>query len=156
MTQITLKKATESDEKFIEKLYFSTRKDEFAILGWSEIQLEMFLKMQFESQQQSYKMQFPEAESSVIKKGEISVGRLIVERTKNEIRLVDIALLPEFRGQEIGGEIIKDLISEAENRRLPLTLTVLKTNDGALRLYQRLGFKSVADDAIYISMENRR
>jgi ribosomal protein S18 acetylase RimI-like enzyme len=156
MTQITLKKATESDEKFIEKLYFSTRKDEFAILGWSEIQLEMFLKMQFESQQQSYKMQFPEAESSVIKKGEISVGRLIVERTENEIRLVDIALLPEFRGQEIGGEIIKDLISEAENRRLPLTLTVLKTNDGALRLYQRLGFKSVADDAIYISMENRR
>jgi ribosomal protein S18 acetylase RimI-like enzyme len=81
---------------------------------------------------------------------------LIVERTENEIRLVDIALLPEFRGQEIGGEIIKDLISEAENRRLPLTLTVLKTNDGALRLYQRLGFKSVADDAIYISMENRR
>jgi ribosomal protein S18 acetylase RimI-like enzyme len=153
MMKITLEKATESDEKFVENLYFSTRKDEFAILGWSETQLEMFLKMQFESQQQSYKMQFPEAENSVIKKGEIAVGRLIVERTENEIRLVDIALLPEFRGQGIGGKIIKDLISEAENKRLPLTLTVLKTNDGALRLYQRLGFISVADDAVYISME---
>lgn len=151
--EIIIESITEEDADFIAKVYFSTRKDEFAMPGWSDAQLEIFLKMQFDAQRQSYAMQFPEAENSVIKLGEIAVGRLIVDRIESEIRLVDIALLPEFRKLGIGGKIIKNLISEAENKQLPLTLTVEKTNEGAFRLYQKLGFEIVGDNAIYIAMK---
>ncbi len=151
--KITLETVTEKDAEFLKKVYFSTRKDEFTMLGWNDAQLEMFLKMQFDAQHQSYAMQFPKAENLVIKLKEIAVGRLIVDRVESEIRLVDIALLPEFRGQGIGGQLIGDLILEAENKQLPLTLTVEKTNSGAFRLYQKLGFEIVADDAIYIAMK---
>lgn len=151
--KITFETVFEKDTDFIAKVYFSTRKDEFTMLGWNNAQLEMFLKMQFDAQQQSYAMQFPDAEKSVIILEEIAVGRLIVDRIESEIRLVDIALLPEFRKLGIGGKIIRDLIKEAEIKQLPLTLTVEKTNVHAFRLYQKMGFEVVGDDAIYIAMK---
>lgn len=153
---IMLEPATEKDSEFIEKVYFSTREDEFAMLGWTRQQLEMFLRMQFEAQRQSYEMQFPAAEHSLIyleNAEKAAIGRLIVERTEKEIRLVDIAILSEFRGRKIGTKIINDLIVEAEIKNLPVTLTVSKTNVGAFRLYQKLGFNTIAEDAVIISME---
>lgn len=148
---------TENDSDFLEKVYFYTRKDEFAMLGWSDEQLAVFLKMQFQTQQQSYEMQFPKAEKLVIKIDDYeeikSIGQIIVDRNEREIRLVDISFLPEFRGIGSGTKVIGDLVAEAENKKLPLTLTVLHTNIGAFRLYKKLGFKVKSEDEIYILME---
>ena len=151
-----LEKAREADEPFIRDVYISTRIDEFALLGWADAELRAFLGMQYDFQKRSYEMQFPAAENSIIKNGAgVRVGRLIVERKENEIRLVDVALLPEYRGGGIGGKIISDLIEEARRKKLPLTLQVLKTNEAAQRLYQRAGFAVMRADEIYLSMEKQ-
>lgn len=150
---LTLSTVSQADSGFIEKVYLSTRFEEFTLLGWPPAQTEAFLKTQLEFQQKSYEMQFPGAENYLIKLENESVGRLIIDRTENENRLVDIALLPEFRGRGIASAIINDLMEEAAKEGKKLALQVLKTNQKAFKLYQKLGLRVTAEDEFYYSME---
>ena len=151
-TQITIRNAEDKDKPFLEKLFLETRRDEFAALGWDENQLTMFLQMQFNMQTQSYKMQFPDAQISVIKAGGAAVGRMI---TTGEMRLVDIAVLPEFRNQGIGSFALERVLDEARNQKKTVDLQVLKTNSPAIRLYERFGFEKTGEDDMYLAMQWR-
>ena len=62
--------------------------------------------------------------------------------------IVDIALLPEMRGTGLGTAILTDLLA-AETR--PVQLQVERTNP-ARRLYERLGFALVEEQAIRVRM----
>lgn len=75
------------------------------------------------------------------------VGLLIVERTPDTIYLARIELLPTQQGQGLGTAIIDDIIDEARQRSVPLTLDVLPANARAQRWYQRLGFRETARDS---------
>jgi ribosomal protein S18 acetylase RimI-like enzyme len=79
-------------------------------------------------------------------------GRLYVDRREKEIRIVDIALLPEFRGRGIGTSILQNLIAEAGTAGQTLTIHVEQHNP-AMRLYQRLGFRMIGEVGIYHLME---
>jgi ribosomal protein S18 acetylase RimI-like enzyme len=79
-------------------------------------------------------------------------GSMMVFRGASEIRLVDIALLPEFRGRGIGGGLIAGLAHEAVCSGLPLRLSVARGNRAA-RLYDRIGFMATGEDSMYTEME---
>jgi ribosomal protein S18 acetylase RimI-like enzyme len=79
------------------------------------------------------------------------IGRLYVDRWADQIRLVDIALLPEHRGAGLGRAILEELLAEGERRGLPVTIHV-EYNNPALRLYRRLGFRHVDSNGIYYLM----
>jgi ribosomal protein S18 acetylase RimI-like enzyme len=79
---------------------------------------------------------------------------MIVLREPGTCRLLDISLLPEHRGQGIGGELIRALIKECGELGAVLKLQVLNTNP-AQRLYTRLGFIKTGEDQIYMQMELR-
>lgn len=151
--EIKLVEATDADDDFLAELYFSTRSEEFSAVGWDEAQLRQFLKLQYDYQKQAYPMQFSAPEHSVIRRGDEKIGRLIVNRTETEIRLVDISLLPPFRRAGIGTRIITTLIAEAAEKDLPLTLQVAAGNQAALRLYRKLGFRVTGEDQMNISMQ---
>lgn len=54
----------------------------------------------------------------------------------------DVAVLPEYRGQGVGQALFKEIERVARQRSCcKLTLEVLSGNEGAIRLYDRLGFK---------------
>jgi ribosomal protein S18 acetylase RimI-like enzyme len=74
-----------------------------------------------------------------------------VERRVTEIFLSQIELLPAFQGQGIGSQLITDLMDEARQQNLPITLQVLKVNP-AQRLYQRLGFVVTGETATHFLM----
>jgi len=112
----------------------------------------MFLRLQFRGQQRHYQTQAFEVDYRIITFEEKSIGRLIVIRSPREIRLADISLLPEHRGGGIGATLIRELFDEAKEKELPVTLHVDKTNRAA-RLYERLGFKTVADTGAHLKME---
>ena len=80
------------------------------------------------------------------------IGRLYVDRRTEEIRIIDIALLPEYRGKGVGSKLIRALLDEAEQERMPVRIHVERFNP-ALRLYRRLGFKVVEDEGVYYLME---
>ena len=151
---ITLRPIRPEDEGFLFDVYASTRLDELAALGWSEAQREAFLRMQFRAQHQSYLAQFPMADFTIILHDERPIGRLYIERRADEIRGIDIALLPEYRQAGIGTAILQDLLAEAARDGKPFRIHVEKLNR-AQRLYERLGFTTLDDDGAYRFMEWR-
>ena len=75
-----------------------------------------------------------------------------MERRADEIRIIDIALLPKYRSKGLGGKLLKDLLDEAKTRQLPIRIHVERFNP-ALKLYERLGFKHIEDNGVYYLME---
>ena len=148
---LSLRLSEPADETFLETVYAETRRGELAICNWSREQENAFFKMQFLMQNKAYAMQFPDADFYVVESNRIPIGSLIVERG-GEIKLVNIALLPEFRSQGIGTLLLEHLQTEAKAANKPLTLHVLKTNDRAVSLYQRRGFTVSDDNEIYLAM----
>lgn len=151
-TTISLRPVTSEDEAFLFEVYASTRRAEMAAWGWDPSQQEAFLKMQFRAQHQAYGMEDEGTDSKLILLEGKPVGRLVVNRTKDEILLIDIALLAEHRSGGIGTTLIKDLFDEATRAGKPVRLHVLK-NNRAIGLYERLGFKTTGEQGMHFLME---
>lgn len=140
------------DEAFLWQVYASTRQEELDRAGWSPEQRKVFLDSQFKAMRTGYASQFPQGEFSVIMLGEQRVGLMVVDRPENELRLVDIALLPEYRGRGIGTFYLKKLASEAALARKPLRLHVFK-GSRPWGLYERLGFVKIEEHGPYEHLE---
>lgn len=152
LAEIELRESEKSDSEFLKQLYFSRRKDEFSMFGWSEEQIKGLLEMQFNAQNQSYNVNFPNAEHSIIRSKTENIGRMIVDRNSDAIHLVDIVLLQNFRNLGIGSKLIADLIEEAKKENLPLNLQVARENLIAQELYRKLGFKVTSENEMNFSM----
>lgn len=142
------------DEPFLYRLYASTRGAEMALVDWSDEQKETFLRMQFAAQHRYYQDQFRAARFDVVVVDGRPVGRLYVDRAPDEYRIIDITMLPECRGSGIGGELIRQLLAEANEAGVPVRIHVLKGNP-ARGLYDRLGFVPVGETGLYDLMEWR-
>ena len=80
--------------------------------------------------------------------------RIYVDRTEDEIRVIDISLLPEFRNQGIGSALLQGVLGEAAESNRAVHLSVVEGNP-ARRLYQRLGFVQIGESGFYHSLEWR-
>ncbi len=149
---IDLRAVETGDDDFLFSVYASTRTDEMARVDWNAEQQEEFLRMQFRAQAQFYTENYPGAEFQVITLNDQLIGRLYIHRRENEIRIMDIALLPEFRGQGIGSTLLQDILGQGRHLNLPVTIHVEQFNP-ALRLYQRMGFYPKEDKGVYLLME---
>src|SRR4051812_35029425 len=96
---ITFRPAAPTDEAFLLKVYGSTRAEELALVPWTEAQREAFLLMQFQAQHSHYQQKYPTGEHLIILDDDRTVGRLYVARLKEQIRIMDITILPEERGR---------------------------------------------------------
>ncbi|HLL14018.1 MAG TPA: GNAT family N-acetyltransferase [Pyrinomonadaceae bacterium] len=151
--EIALRAVRPEDEEFLLDVYASSRADEMALVPWDEAQKRAFLRQQFEAQSAQYFARFPEAEYSIILYKDRPVGRFWTGKSADEIRLLDIAILPEFQNQGIGAVLVRALIGEAERANLPLRHMVFQLNIDALRFYERLGFTPFEEVGAYIHME---
>jgi GNAT superfamily N-acetyltransferase len=155
LTNITLRPIREEDMAVLFRVYAATRAEEMAmVVDWTDEQKEAFLRMQFQAQHAWYQEHYIGAQWDLLLADGVPAGRLYVHRRESEIRLVDISLLPEFRGSGIGTSLLRELMSEAEVAGKPLTIHVEKYNP-AMRLYLRLGFRSIDDRGPYDLMEWR-
>jgi ribosomal protein S18 acetylase RimI-like enzyme len=150
-TSVALRPVRPEDEAFLYEVYASTRADEMALVAWNEEQKDAFLHMQFNAQRTHYQKYYPRAEYQVIQRDENSIGRLIVDRSKNPILVIDIAILPEYRNNGIGTALITDLMAEAANLDWAIILHVEVFNP-AIKLYERLGFVKTNEQGIYYEM----
>ncbi len=154
MKTVILRMVQQADHGFLCKLYDATRGEELRIGGFGGQALDMLLPLQFEAERQYFLRRFPCAEHAIIEGPHGSRGRWYVHRTTQEIRLVDISLLPDARGQGIGGSLLRRLQAESERSGLPLRLSVVRGNP-ARRLVQRLGFIETGSDGIQCALEWR-
>jgi len=149
---VTRRPATDADLDFLRAVYESTRAAELALVNWSEEQKRDFLDMQFHAQHKFYHENFPDAEYDILELDGNPVGRIYIDRRPTEIRLIDIALLPEYQNRRIGSSLILKLMEDSTKAKLPITLHVEVFNR-AQELYHRLDFKRIRDDGLYIFME---
>ncbi len=149
---VSLRNATPEDEPFLFKLYVSMRAEEFSAVPWSEEQLEAFLRTQFTMQQRTYDAKYPQAKHKIILCDGVDAGTVRFNSTPEEIHLVDLILLPEYRNQGVGSTFLKQLQMEAEVAGRTISLQVVNTNP-AIRLYKRVGFSVLYEEAAYLFMK---
>jgi GNAT superfamily N-acetyltransferase len=135
-------------------VYASTRQEELALTDWDDAQKDAFVRMQFDSQRRYYEEHYRGASFDVIVVDGMPAGRLYVARWPEEIRVVDIALLPEHRGRGVGTGLMGELLAEAAAAAKPVSIHVEKFNP-ALRIYGRLGFSVVEDRGVYLLLRCR-
>lgn len=141
----------EQDGDFLFEVYVCTRADEVRSWGFGEAEAAQFLRSQHRMQLASYDAQFPHAERRILWKEGVRAGYVFVDREPHELRLVEIALLPQFRGRGLGTDIIRGLQMEAAQRGIPVGLTV-RMDNRARDLYVRLGFDVVSTHEPYLQM----
>ncbi|MDE6727712.1 MAG: GNAT family N-acetyltransferase [Oscillospiraceae bacterium] len=72
--------------------------------------------------------------------GNTLAGYLLVEKDTDKTELDDLFLYPEFQNMSIGTAIIQNITADSDK---PVYLFVFIKNEGAVRLYKRLGFEVV-------------
>jgi RimJ/RimL family protein N-acetyltransferase len=149
---VALRPTRAADEAFLLQVYTSSREQEMALVSWDAAQREAFLKLQFTAQQQHYNDYFPDSDHSIIELDGEPVGRLYVARTDEEIRLLDITILPRYRGAGLGTPIIEGVMAEAARACKPVRVYVEYYNPSR-RLFERLGFYSIEESGINIRLE---
>ena len=145
---VALRPMLETDLAFLERVYGSTRESELAQTDWSDAQKAQFIAFQFKAQHQHYTTHYHGAEFLVIERDGLPVGRLYLHWRSDELRIVDIALLPEARGAGIGKALLDALMSRAAAQGKGVSIHVEQMNP-AMRLYQRLGFVRIGEHGVY-------
>lgn len=152
-----LRPATEEDYEDLVRVYASERAAELSqVTWWDDAQKLAFCRSQYEAQKTEYDARYPDAEYDVISVEGRTAGRIWVGRGEEEIRLLDIVLLPEFRGQGVGAVLVSALIEESRSSGKRLRHMVFVLNEGARRFYERLGFRVFEDVGGYLHMEWKR
>jgi ribosomal protein S18 acetylase RimI-like enzyme len=140
-----LRPACSGDFSFLRTLHRTALKEYVAqIWGWDEEQQEKLLRERFDP----VKMQIIQLEGR-------DIGVLQVDDNGTEIVLTSILIVTECQNRGIGSQIITDIIAKADERRVPLKLSVLKPNP-ARTLYERLGFSITSEEEVRYWMTYHR
>jgi ribosomal protein S18 acetylase RimI-like enzyme len=145
---VSLRPATPADRDFLRTVYASTRADELALVDWDDAAKAAFVEHQFSAQDQHYRTHYADGMFDVVQVGGELAGRLYVHMGEHDVRIVDITLLPQFRGKGIGGALIGALLERAAASGRVVSIHVEHGNP-ARRLYERLGFEPVEDTGLH-------
>ena len=149
---VTLRPITDADLDFLHRLYATTREDELKQVPWTPEQKAAFVRQQFEAQHAFWRENYTDTSWDLILGDGEPIGRLYVARWPEDIRIVDIALMPEHRGGGLGTRLIREIFAEGDATGRKVSIHVEIFNP-ARRLYERLGFVQAGDRGVYLLME---
>jgi ribosomal protein S18 acetylase RimI-like enzyme len=150
---VSLRPITDADLGFLLQLYATTRADELAQVPWTDEQKAAFVVQQFEAQHAWWQEHYAGARFDLVLVDGDPAGRLYVDVWAREIRIVDIALMPAYRGSGIGTMLLRRVFAEGDAAGKPVSIHVEVFNP-ARRLYDRLGFvEKGAHGDVYLLME---
>lgn len=145
--------ATDADQGLLLELFAGSRAAELAGAGLDRAVLAAMVNLQFRAQQAHYRAAFPDAVDHVIHLDGRPVGRCWVDRSRSEVRLMDLIVDAGHRCQGIAGRVVQDLQGEATALAVPLRLSVWSGNRPARSLYARAGFVVRGEDGGYLQLE---
>jgi len=149
---VSLRAEQPGDEPFLFEVYASTREDELALTDWDPATRSAFLQHQFKAMRMGYLSMFPRAEFLVVLNDRTPIGRMVISRSADMIRVVDVALLPAARGKGIGTLLMRRVQAEATAASVPIRLQVFQ-NNRARHLYHRIGFEIAGHDGPYYQLQ---
>jgi GNAT superfamily N-acetyltransferase len=152
-SRLSLRACVPEDDAFLLSVFASTRERELEQLPDAHFR-RLFLQQQFAAQRSHYALHYPDADLAVVLERGTPVGRLYVARRSDEVRILDLTLLPERRNAGIGSRLLGDLMAEAERASVPVRIYV-ETFNPSLRLFERLGFVAVEENGYHLLLEWR-
>ena len=138
-SKISLRQVGPGDNAFLKEVYAGTRPDVMDNPVFDDKQKSDFIESQFNLQDVQYRKHYRNAEFMIISEGGRDSGRLYLYEDKKEIRIMDIAILPAFRGRGTGAFLIGELQTKAIQSGKSVSIHV-EENNPAKKLYDRLGF----------------
>lgn len=144
---LALRAATEGDAGLVAAIYAATREEELRAVSWSAEEKKAFTDWQSGQQEAHYGLHYPAAERLIVERGS-PIGRIYVDTTLREARLMEVTLLPEFRGSGIGTRLLDLFLAYADARGVAASLHVEPFNP-ARRMYLRAGFEVVETRGLY-------
>jgi ribosomal protein S18 acetylase RimI-like enzyme len=150
---ITTRPATPDDRALLYRIFASSREEEFALLDWPPDKVEQLMRQQFELQTKGYGSMFPDADHRIILVNGEPVGRVLIHQSDAEIRMVDMAILTQFRRKGIGRAIVEGLKQTAQKAGKPLRHHVYHGELNAIRFYFALGYRVAVNEETGFQME---
>lgn len=143
-----------SDYSLLFEIYISSRADELKFVPWTNEQKNAFLEAQFQAQTNHYHSTYPDGSFDLIKLQDETAGRLFQAELDDEIRIIDITILPQFRNRGISTLLLSEVLESGTNKQKPVTIYLDKYSP-AQNLFSRLDFIPVADDGVYCLWERK-
>ena len=132
----SFRRCTLADKDFVIHLHHTTLREYIEpIYSWNESKWTEIISSWFDPE----KIQ-------IIVSGSSDIGILVLLEKPGALHFESISLLTECQGKGIGSAIIQDIMAIARSKKLPITLSVLKTNTRAKRLYESFGFQEFKQD----------
>lgn len=135
-----------ADAAFIAHLYASTRADVLHLPVPQSVR-DGILAHQQQLQAVAYRARYPGAEYWIVEEGGAAVGRVVVDRGLDAIRVVDLAIAPSARRRGVARAVLAALQLQAGAQGSTLGLRVREDNHPARALYAALGFTPGAGGA---------
>jgi GNAT superfamily N-acetyltransferase len=153
---LSLRPIQDEDLVVLSEIYGSTREEELKqVTHWSDQEKQAFILQQFLAQHDYYQKNYIGAAFYLIFKNKTPIGRLYIHQNfqGNGIRIIDIAMLPNWRNKGIGSSILEDILTKATQLNKPVSIHVESFNP-AKHLYERLGFEKISEtNGVYHLME---
>ena len=108
------------------------------------------LQFQFTAQRAAYDARFPGAVHEIILVDGEAAGQAWWTEVDDEIRILDIALLPRFRRVGAGTTVYRRLLARAQETNKPVRASVGRLNVGSLAFHQRLGFTLTGESETHL------
>jgi ribosomal protein S18 acetylase RimI-like enzyme len=153
MSQIlTLRPVRADDHEFLSRLFYSVHSEKLNPTHLNAEEKHRLIGLMYQGFARHYSAIEPCADDRIVLVNNECIGRMILLQTREEIRLADLAILPQYRQRGIGSALIGQLQTESLISNRPLRLHVARF-DRALRLYQRLGFYKIEVAEPYLHLE---
>lgn len=150
---IGLRDERPEDADFLRRLYLSVRWEELETVNWAEEAKVAFLSQQFDFQTRHYRQYYQGAAFGIVTDGEEPVGRLYLHQGAQDLRIIDISLLPSHRGRGFGAALIGAVFELGRQAGTKVSIHVEFFNRNARRLYDRLGFVQGESNGVYYRMD---
>ena len=145
---LRLRAESPSDAAFLAELFAIRAAPMLHLAGLAEPQVTQLVAIQHRAQTASYRSAFPGACFLVAELDDAPVGRLIVDEECGVAYVVDIALLPAWRGRGLGPALITDLQRRQGAAGGRVRAEVAVDNAASLTMFAKLGFVRMASDSI--------
>ncbi len=151
---VSLRPESSADEAFLRHLILESVTEELGAAAWPEPMRSHLLGVQYAGRRQSRRADFPGAASYVIQADGENAGWVVTASLPDETHIVDIMILPVMRGRGIGTIALREILCTAVHAGKPVRLSVNPMNQGAIRLYERLGFRKIGEDEVQYFMQH--
>ena len=151
--RVSQRPSSPGDEPFVRELILKSAEEELLAASWPEPMRSHLLEIQYSGRVQSLRSRFPGIEETIAVVDGAPVGWFAKAVLEDEIRWLDLIVAADWRGRGVGTAVLTSAMDEASRCGKAARFSVRAANAGAIRLYERLGFRRIGGDEINYLME---